>query len=271
MTRGFLIGATAGRTTLTGEGLQHADGHSPAARLDEPGGRVLRPGLRVRDRAHRPGRAAPDVRRQPRRTSSTTSPSTTSRWSSPRSRRTSTSRASCAGCTCCRRRRPTAGSTSRRGRSCSRPASACRGRSRRSSCSPRTSGVAADVWSVTSWSELRRDGMDCDEQEFLRPEGEPAGAVGDPEAAGRTGARCSRVSDYMRGVQDQIAQYVPGDFMSARRRRVRLLRHPAGGAPLLPHRRPVARRADAPAAGQAGRGPAPTTPPRPPRSTASTT
>ncbi len=28
MARGFLIGATAGRTTLTGEGLQHADGHS---------------------------------------------------------------------------------------------------------------------------------------------------------------------------------------------------------------------------------------------------
>ncbi len=28
MTRGFMIGATAGRTTLTGEGLQHADGHS---------------------------------------------------------------------------------------------------------------------------------------------------------------------------------------------------------------------------------------------------
>ena len=26
--RGFLIGATAGRTTLMGEGLQHADGHS---------------------------------------------------------------------------------------------------------------------------------------------------------------------------------------------------------------------------------------------------
>ena len=26
--RGFLIGATAGRTTLNGEGLQHQDGHS---------------------------------------------------------------------------------------------------------------------------------------------------------------------------------------------------------------------------------------------------
>lgn len=29
LSRGFVIGATAGRTTLTGEGLQHADGHSP--------------------------------------------------------------------------------------------------------------------------------------------------------------------------------------------------------------------------------------------------
>ena len=28
MARGFVLGATAGRTTLTGEGLQHADGHS---------------------------------------------------------------------------------------------------------------------------------------------------------------------------------------------------------------------------------------------------
>ena len=26
--RGFLLGATAGRTTLNGEGLQHQDGHS---------------------------------------------------------------------------------------------------------------------------------------------------------------------------------------------------------------------------------------------------
>lgn len=29
MARGFVIGATAGRTTLTGEGTQHMDGHSP--------------------------------------------------------------------------------------------------------------------------------------------------------------------------------------------------------------------------------------------------
>ena len=36
MTRGFIIGATAGRTTLTGEGLQHADGHSPLLASTNP-------------------------------------------------------------------------------------------------------------------------------------------------------------------------------------------------------------------------------------------
>ncbi len=36
MARGFLIGATAGRTTLTGEGLQHADGHSPLLASTNP-------------------------------------------------------------------------------------------------------------------------------------------------------------------------------------------------------------------------------------------
>jgi pyruvate dehydrogenase E1 component len=34
--RGFLVGATAGRTTLTGEGLQHADGHSPLLAATNP-------------------------------------------------------------------------------------------------------------------------------------------------------------------------------------------------------------------------------------------
>ena len=34
--RGFLIGGTAGRTTLAGEGLQHQDGHSQLRRHDHP-------------------------------------------------------------------------------------------------------------------------------------------------------------------------------------------------------------------------------------------
>ncbi|MEV0828772.1 pyruvate dehydrogenase (acetyl-transferring), homodimeric type [Nonomuraea rubra] len=56
--RGFLVGATAGRTTMTGEGLQHADGHSqllasanPACVAYDPAfayevGTIVRDGLR---------------------------------------------------------------------------------------------------------------------------------------------------------------------------------------------------------------------------------
>ena len=42
-TRGFLIGATAGRTTLNGEGLQHEDGHSHLAALTVPTCRAYDP------------------------------------------------------------------------------------------------------------------------------------------------------------------------------------------------------------------------------------
>ncbi|MEB0014806.1 pyruvate dehydrogenase (acetyl-transferring), homodimeric type, partial [Glaciimonas sp. Cout2] len=31
-------------------------------------------------------------------------------------------------------------------------------------------GVSADVWSVTSWAELRRDGMRAEEHNFLNPD-----------------------------------------------------------------------------------------------------
>jgi pyruvate dehydrogenase E1 component len=41
--RGFLLGATAGRTTLQGEGLQHADGHSPLLASVVPNCRVYDP------------------------------------------------------------------------------------------------------------------------------------------------------------------------------------------------------------------------------------
>ena len=58
MARGFILGATAGRTTLNGEGLQHQDGHSlliaatnPAAVAYDPAyayelGHIVRDGLR---------------------------------------------------------------------------------------------------------------------------------------------------------------------------------------------------------------------------------
>jgi len=55
--RGFLLGATAGRTTLNGEGLQHEDGHSHVLASTVPG-------LRLRAGRHHPRRHPPHVRRQ---------------------------------------------------------------------------------------------------------------------------------------------------------------------------------------------------------------
>ena len=59
--KGFLMGGTAGRTTLLGEGLQHQDGHSLRAGQHGADLRDLRSGLRVRDRGHRAGRHPPHV------------------------------------------------------------------------------------------------------------------------------------------------------------------------------------------------------------------
>ena len=142
LARGFLIGATAGRTTLTGEGLQHADGHSPLIAADQPGRRALRPGVRLRGRPHRPPRPASGCTARPSstrtaRTSSTTSPSTTSPPCSRRSRTTSTSRACSAASTTSRHRRPTWPPTPRAS-SCSPAASATPGSPGPNSCSPTT-------------------------------------------------------------------------------------------------------------------------------------
>src|SRR4029077_5962652 len=64
-------------------------------------------------------------------------------------------------------------------------------------------GVHADVWSVTSWNELRRDGVDADRHNLLEPDDEPRTAYVTAQLTGRPGPVVA-VSDYMRAVQDQI-------------------------------------------------------------------
>ena len=71
--RGFLVGGTAGRTTLAGEGLQHQDGHSQLRRDDGAELRRLRSGLRLRA-GGRSSRTACAACTPSRRTSSITSP-----------------------------------------------------------------------------------------------------------------------------------------------------------------------------------------------------
>jgi pyruvate dehydrogenase E1 component len=71
--------------------------------------------------------------------------------------------------------------------------------------------VAADVWSVTSWTELRRDGLAADEHNFLYPNDEPKVPYLTQKLQGAEGPVVA-VSDFMHAVQDQIRQFVPSDY-----------------------------------------------------------
>jgi len=73
-------------------------------------------------------------------------------------------------------------------------------------------GVAADVWSATSWTELRREALDCDAHNRLHPDDQRTPFV-TQQLDGAPGPVVA-VSDFMRAVPDQIAQWVPGDWAS---------------------------------------------------------
>jgi pyruvate dehydrogenase E1 component len=72
--------------------------------------------------------------------------------------------------------------------------------------------VAADVWSATSWTELRRNALDCDAHNRLHPDDARTPFVTE-QLDGKPGPVVA-VSDWMRAVPDQIAPWVPGDWAS---------------------------------------------------------
>jgi pyruvate dehydrogenase E1 component len=72
--------------------------------------------------------------------------------------------------------------------------------------------VAASVWSVTSWNELRRDGLETDSHNLLNPS-TPKQAYISKKLANTEGPVIA-VSDFMRAVQDQIAPWVEKPFYS---------------------------------------------------------
>jgi pyruvate dehydrogenase E1 component len=74
-------------------------------------------------------------------------------------------------------------------------------------------GVAADVWSVTSWNELRREALGCDRHNLLRPGPESRIPYVTRLLDGAPGPVIA-VSDWMRAVPDQISQWVPQDWTS---------------------------------------------------------
>jgi pyruvate dehydrogenase E1 component len=213
MTRGFLVGATAGRTTLTGEGLQHADGHSPLLAATNPAvvsydpayayeiGHIVRDGLR---RMY--GESPEDiyyyltVYNEP--------------YVQPVEPEGLDVDGVLRGMYLLRRSDLTGPDDQDRPRAQILASGVAVPWALEAQQLLRDDwGVAADVWSVTSWSELRRDGLRCDEQAFVQPGSEPPVPFVTQRLAGAPGPVVA-VSDYMRQVPDQIRQWVPQDFAS---------------------------------------------------------
>jgi pyruvate dehydrogenase E1 component len=66
------------------------------------------------------------------------------------------------------------------------------------------------VWSVTSWNELRRDGVAAEHHNLVHPDAEPKVPYVHQVLQGEEPVVA--VSDWMRAVPDQIRQWVPARF-----------------------------------------------------------
>jgi pyruvate dehydrogenase E1 component len=72
-------------------------------------------------------------------------------------------------------------------------------------------GVAADVWSAPSFTELRREGLDCERWNRLHPGEQPRVSYVERCLRERSGPIVA-ASDYMKAYPDQIRAFVPRRF-----------------------------------------------------------
>ena len=73
-------------------------------------------------------------------------------------------------------------------------------------------GVAAELWSATSWNELHRDGIACEQHNLIHPDEPPK--VPYVSATLAPGVPIVAVSDFQRAVPDLISRWVPGPWSS---------------------------------------------------------
>jgi pyruvate dehydrogenase E1 component len=72
-------------------------------------------------------------------------------------------------------------------------------------------GIAADVWSATSFTELRRDGLAADRWNLLHPEAKPRVPYLTEVLQKRPAGPVIAASDYVKTFADQVRQFVPKD------------------------------------------------------------
>ena len=224
--RGFLLGATAGRTTLAGEGLQHQDGHSQLVATTVPNCVAYDPAYAyelaviIHDGLRRMYAEQESIFYyitvmnenyvQPAMPAGVQAGILNGGYLL----QIGGKRQACA-------------------RRCSAPARSCASAWRRRRFSRADYRLPADVFSITSFSELRREALECERWNLLHP--------GESRRACRT---CSELlkdahgpvvaaTDYMRTVPDQIRQWVRPPLRHARHRRLRPLGLARGAAPAL--------------------------------------
>src|SRR5712672_1215007 len=230
--RGFLLGATAGRTTLTGEGLQHNDGHSVLLASVSPAcvaydaawgyelGYIVKDGLR---RMYGPTEGHPDGEDifyyltlynepyvQPAEPADYPGGSAALEQGVLRGLYRYAPAATAEG-------------QDEEGQdedSAERPRAqilasgvAMRWALEAQRLLAEDWGVGADVWSATSWTQLRRNALSCEEWNMLHPDAEPQVPYVSQVLDGVPGPVVA-VSDWIRAVPDQIARWVPGPFTS---------------------------------------------------------
>jgi pyruvate dehydrogenase E1 component len=207
MVRGFVLGATAGRTTLNGEGLQHEDGHSmllaatnPAVVAYDPAygyelGHIVKDGLR---RMY--GEAPEDIYYY------------LTVYNEPYPQPAEPDDVDAEGIVRGMHRISTVRTD---GPTVQLLASgvAVNWALQAQRLLSEDFGVGSDVWSVTSWNELRRDGIEVDRHNMLHPSDEPKQAYVAQRLADSTGPVVA-VSDWMRAVPDQIREWVETPFVS---------------------------------------------------------
>ncbi|MFE3216571.1 pyruvate dehydrogenase (acetyl-transferring), homodimeric type [Streptomyces antimycoticus] len=206
--RGFLIGATAGRTTMTGEGLQHADGHSPLIASTNPAALAYDPafayeiGVIVREGLRRMfGPEAEDIFYYLTVYNET-------KVQPPMPEGEGVEEGILKGLY--RYQEATAPAEDSPRIQLLASGTAIHWALEAQKLLADDWGVAADVWSATSWSELRRDALSCDAAQL---KGEDRVPYVTRALAGAPGPVLA-VSDWMRAVPDQISQWVEQDWYS---------------------------------------------------------
>ena len=72
-------------------------------------------------------------------------------------------------------------------------------------------GIKANIWSVTSFNELRRDGLECSRWNMLHPLEQPRTSFVTQRLAEHQGP-CVAATDYIRAYAGQIREYVPHHY-----------------------------------------------------------